>query len=53
MQVNDKEELEYSLKKLYEYVPVLESLSVVPVGFQNSEKGLCILNLLRKKTQKK
>ncbi len=38
--VNDGKELEYSLKKLYEYVPVLESLSVVPVGLSDHREGL-------------
>ena len=30
--VNDRDELEYSLEKLSEYAPVLQSVSVVPVG---------------------
>jgi len=38
--VNDGEELEYSLKELYKYVPVLESLSVVPVGLSKYRDGL-------------
>ena len=38
--VNDKEELERSLSDLYEYVPVLESLSVVPVGLSKYRDGL-------------
>ena len=38
--VNDGEELEYSLEKLYRYVPVLESLSVVPVGLTRYRDGL-------------
>ena len=38
--VNDGAELEYSLKELYKYVPVLESLSVVPVGLSKFRDGL-------------
>ena len=38
--VNDGDELEYSLKELYKYVPVLESLSVVPVGLTKFREGL-------------
>lgn len=37
---NDKEELEYSLSKLYEYLPVLESVSIVPVGLTKFREGL-------------
>jgi len=38
--VNDGEELERSLSDLYKYVPVLESLSVVPVGLSKYRDGL-------------
>lgn len=38
--VNDKEELERSLSDLYRYVPILESLSVVPVGLSKYRDGL-------------
>jgi putative radical SAM enzyme (TIGR03279 family) len=38
--VNDKEELEYSLRKLADYAPVLESVSVVPVGLTKFRDGL-------------
>ncbi|MBR3040846.1 MAG: DUF512 domain-containing protein [Lachnospiraceae bacterium] len=38
--VNDKEELEYSLEKLYRYVPTLQSVSVVPVGLSKYREGL-------------
>lgn len=38
--VNDKEELEYSLSKLSEYAPVLQSVSVVPVGLSKFRDGL-------------
>ena len=38
--VNDKEHLERTLSDLYRYVPVLESLSVVPVGLTKYREGL-------------
>ncbi len=38
--INDKEELEYSLEKLYEYLPLLESVSIVPVGLSKFRDGL-------------
>ena len=38
--VNDKDELERTLSDLYRYVPVLESLSVVPVGLSKYRDGL-------------
>lgn len=38
--VNDGEELEYSLEKLSEYAPVLQSVSVVPVGLTKFRDGL-------------
>ncbi|MDO4965920.1 MAG: DUF512 domain-containing protein [Lachnospiraceae bacterium] len=38
--VNDGAELERSLSDLYKYVPVLESLSVVPVGLSKYRDGL-------------
>lgn len=37
---NDKEELEYSLEKLYDYLPMLESVSIVPVGLTKYREGL-------------
>ena len=37
---NDREELEYSLSELYKYVPVLESVSIVPVGLSKYREGL-------------
>ena len=37
---NDGEELEYSLEKLSEYAPVLQSVSVVPVGLTKFRDGL-------------
>ncbi len=38
--VNDKEELSFSIRKLMEYIPVLESVSVVPVGLSKYREGL-------------
>lgn len=38
--VNDGEELEYSLKEMYKYLPLLESVSVVPVGLSKFREGL-------------
>ena len=38
--VNDGEELEYSLEKLSAYAPVLQSVSVVPVGLTKFRDGL-------------
>lgn len=38
--VNDGEELEYSLEKLSAYAPVLESVSIVPVGLTKYREGL-------------
>ncbi len=38
--VNDREELERSIRDLYEYLPYLESVSVVPVGLSKFREGL-------------
>ena len=38
--VNDRDELEYSLEKRSEYAPVLQSVSVVPVGLSKYRDGL-------------
>ena len=38
--VNDGKELEYSLQKLYRYLPHLRSVSVVPVGLSKYREGL-------------
>ena len=38
--VNDGEELEYSLRELYRYLPHLRSVSVVPVGLSKFRDGL-------------
>lgn len=38
--LNDGEELAYSISRLMEYIPVLESVSVVPVGLTKYREGL-------------
>ncbi|MGN0380274.1 MAG: DUF512 domain-containing protein [Suilimivivens sp.] len=38
--INDGKELEYSISRLMEYLPVLESVSVVPVGLSKYREGL-------------
>lgn len=38
--INDGAELEYSLSRLAEYAPVLQSVSVVPVGLTRYREGL-------------
>lgn len=38
--INDGEELRYSLDRLFSYLPVLESVSVVPVGLSKYREGL-------------
>lgn len=38
--INDKEELDYSIRKLMEYAPNMESVSVVPVGLSKFREGL-------------
>ena len=38
--LNDGEELKYSIEKLMEYLPNLESVSVVPVGLSKYREGL-------------
>lgn len=38
--INDKEELEYSLEKLAAYAPLLQSVSIVPVGLTKYRDGL-------------
>ena len=38
--LNDGKELEFSIEQLIKYIPVLESLSVVPVGLTKFREGL-------------
>ena len=51
--VNDGEELEYSLEKLSAYAPVLQSVSVVPVGLTKYRKGLYPLEPFNKEDAEK
>lgn len=46
--VNDKDELRFSLEKLLEYHPVLQSVSVVPVGLSKYRDGLYPLESFNK-----
>lgn len=46
--INDGEQLEYSLEKLSAYAPVLESVSVVPVGLSKYRDGLYPLEPFQK-----
>ncbi len=47
--INDGEELEYSIARLAEYIPVLESVSVVPVGLTRYREGLYPLEAFTEK----
>lgn len=38
--INDGEELEYSISKLYEYIDIVDSAAVVPVGLTKFRDGL-------------
>ena len=51
--VNDGDELEYSLEKLSAYAPVLQSVSVVPVGLTKYRKGLYPLEPFNKEDAEK
>lgn len=46
--MNDGEELKRSIEDLLQYMPVLESLSVVPVGLSKYRDGLCELESFNK-----
>lgn len=50
--INDGEELEYSIRKLTEYLPYLESVSVVPVGLSKYREGLYPLEPFEKEDAK-
>lgn len=50
--VNDGEELERSIRDLYEYLPYLESVSVVPVGLSKYRDGLYPLEPFNKEDAK-
>lgn len=47
--VNDGEQLEYTIGKLTEYIPNMQSLSVVPVGLTRYREGLYPLEPFEKK----
>lgn len=51
--VNDGKELDYSLEKLSAYAPVLQSVSVVPVGLTKYRKGLYPLEPFNKEDAEK
>ena len=51
--VNDGDELDYSLEKLSAYAPVLQSVSVVPVGLTKYRKGLYPLEPFNKEDAEK
>lgn len=50
--VNDKKELDYSIEQLIKYIPVLESVSVVPVGLSKYREGLYPLEPFTKEDAK-
>ena len=50
---NDGEELERSMRDLYQYLPVLQSASVVPVGLSKFREGLEPLEPFTKEDAKK
>lgn len=50
--INDGRELEFSIRKLMEYIPVLESVSVVPVGLSKYREGLYPLEPFAKEDAK-
>ena len=47
--INDGKELEFSIRKLAEYIPTLESVSVVPAGLTKYREGLYSLEKFTKK----
>lgn len=51
--LNDGEELEYSLEKLSHYAPLLQSVSVVPVGLTKFREGLYPLEEFQKEDAEK
>ncbi|MBQ8246748.1 MAG: DUF512 domain-containing protein [Lachnospiraceae bacterium] len=51
--VNDKKELDYSIEQLMKYIPVLESVSVVPVGLSKYRDGLYPLEPFTKEDAKR
>jgi putative radical SAM enzyme (TIGR03279 family) len=51
--VNDGEELDSTIAKLYEYAPILQSVSIVPVGLTKYREGLYPLEPTTKNDAKK
>ncbi len=51
--INDGEELERSLRDMYEYLPHLRSVSIVPVGLSKYREGLYPLEPFTKKDAEK
>ncbi len=51
--INDGKELEFSIRKLAEYIPTLESVSVVPAGLTKYREGLYSLEKFTKKDAEK
>ena len=51
--VNDKKELDYSIEQLMKYIPVLESVSVVPVGLSKYRDGVYPLEPFTKEDAKR
>lgn len=51
--VNDGKELDYSIEQLLKYIPVLESVSVVPVGLSKYRDGLYPLETFAKEDAKR
>ncbi len=50
--INDKKELDYSIEQLIKYIPLLESVSVVPVGLSKHREGLYPLEPFTKEDAK-
>ncbi|MBQ7766780.1 MAG: DUF512 domain-containing protein [Lachnospiraceae bacterium] len=50
--VNDKKELDFSIEQLTKYIPLLESVSVVPVGLSKYREGLYPLEPFTKEDAK-
>ena len=51
--INDGKELDYSIEQLLKYIPVLESVSVVPAGLSKYREGLYPLEPFTKEEAKK
>ncbi len=51
--VNDKKELDFSIEQLIKYIPLLESVSVVPVGLSKYRDGLYPLEPFTKEDAKR